>query len=177
VSETATIVIAELEEKPGEKNGRKFTKHAIKDANGTWYSTFDGAVFAPARDLVGKRAEIDYEVSGQFKNLSAVRAAESQNGGGPSEEKWEEIGLRKTRCVIWEQLVGVAMQAGISEFNRRTEGKFDSGQLGGFVQRWGSTLRQIAEADIYLADPVESRDDWIPFLTPAKKPPSGDIEI
>lgn len=175
---TATVVVESVDEKAGETNNKKWTKFSLKDANGEYYSTFDSAVIAPARDLVGKRAEIDYEVSGKFKNLSAVREIVDSpiNGRAPDgSADWDVIGLRKTRCVLWEEIIGVAMQAGISAWTKAAQGEYDSAQLAGFVARFGKTLRIIAEADIYLSDPVEDPDDWIPFLGPKPKTqPQGE---
>ncbi len=74
MSETATVLVDSIDEKNGVSDkGRAWTKFALKDANGEFYSTFDGSVIAPARNLIGQRVEIDYEVSGKFKNLTAIR--------------------------------------------------------------------------------------------------------
>jgi len=119
-------------------------------------------------------------VNGKWKNLAAVKPVEESpisNRSENGEADWDLIGLRKTRCVLWESVLPVAMQAGISAWTKAADGKYDSAQLAGFTQRFGRTLRMIAEADIYLADPVEDDAAWIPF-EPKKKPAVGeDIEI
>ncbi len=181
MSDTATIIVESIDEKHGDKDGRKWTKWSLKDANGNWYSTFDSAVIAPARELTGKRAEVDYEVKGQFKNLSAVRAAAEDSAisarSPDGSADWDLIGLRKTRCVLWEALLPIAMQAGISGFTKAMNGEYDSGQLGGFVARFGKALRQIAEADIFLEEPIGSADDWIPFLKTKRAPQGEDVPV
>jgi hypothetical protein len=80
--------------------------------------------------------------------------------------------------VLWESILPVAMQAGISAWTKAAQGEYDSAQLAGFVVRFGRTLRMIAEADIFLSEPVEDPDSWVPFLVKPKKPPQGDgVEI
>lgn len=171
MSDTATLVIAEISEpKTGTGKKGKWTRYAFKDGNDDYYSTFQKSVFDPAYELQGKKAKVTYEVDGDFKNIVFIEPAEtSSNGGGPSEEKWDEIGLRKTRCVLWESILPVAMQAGVSAWTKAAQGEYDSAQLAGFVSRFGKTLRIIAEADIYLPEQVEDADDWIPFLGPRPK--------
>ena len=180
MSETANLLIAEIPEpKTGTGKKGKWTRYAFRDGNGDFYSTFQKSVFDPAYELKGQRAKVTYEIDGDFKNIVSIEPAETSlsNGSGPSEEKWDEIGLRKTRCVLWEALLPIAMQAGISGFTKAMNGEYDSGQLGGFVARFGKALRQIAEADIYLEDPVENSDEWIPFLKPPKRPQGDEVPI
>ena len=172
---TATVMVEKVDEKAGETNGKAWTKFSLKDANGEFYSTFDRAVGVEAQRLIGQRAVIEYEVNGKWKNLAAVKPVEESpisNRTESGEADWDLIGLRKTRCVLWEAMLPIAMQAGISGFTKAMNGEYDSGQLAGFVVRYGKSLRQIAEADIFLDGPVESPDDWVPFLK--KKPPQGE---
>lgn len=181
MSETTTLVITDIPEpKTGTGKKGKWTRYAFKDGNDEFFSTFQKSVFDPAYELQGKKAKVTYEVDGDFKNIVAIEPAEqSQNGAsGEDEPDWDLIGLRKTRCVLWEAILPVGMQAGISAWTKAAQGEYDSAQLAGFVVRFGRTLRMIAEADIFLSDPVEDPDDWIPFLGPkAKKQPGEDVPI
>jgi hypothetical protein len=174
---TATVLVESVDEKAGETNGKAWTKFSLKDANGEFYSTFDRAVGVEAQRLIGKRAEIEFEVNGKWKNLGGVKPVEESAISSRTEQgdaDWDLIGLRKTRCVLWEAVLPVAMQAGISAWTKAAQGEYDSAQLAGFVVRFGRTLRMIAEEDIFLAPPVEEPDSWIPFLVKPKKPPQGE---
>jgi len=180
VSDTATVLVESITEKHGETNGKAWTNYVLKDGNGNFYSTFDRATVAPILGADGKRALIEYEIKGKFKNLSKAELVQESSINGRTPEgdaDWDVIGLRKTRCVLWEALLPIAMQAGISGFTKAMNGEYDSGQLGGFVARFGKALRQIAEADIYLEDPVENSDEWIPFLKPPRKPQGDEVPI
>jgi hypothetical protein len=181
MSETTTLVIAEIPEpKTGTGKKGKWTRYAFKDGNDEFFSTFQKSAFEPAYELKGQKAKVTYEVDGDFKNIVSIEPAEqSQNGvGGEDEPDWDLIGLRKTRCVLWEAVLPVAMQAGISAWTKAAQGEYDSAQLAGFVVRFGRTLRMIAEADIFLSKPVEDPDDWVPFLVKPKTRPQGeDVEI
>lgn len=180
MSDTATVLIESVDEKQGETDGRAWTKYTLKDGNGNFYSTFDRAVVQPVLEAVGKRVRIEYEVKGKFKNLSKAELIQESSINGRTPEgdaDWDVIGLRKTRCVLWESILPAAMQAGISGFTKAMQGEYDSGQLGGFVARFGKALRQIAEADIYLDEPVESPDDWIPFLNRRRPPQGEDVPV
>jgi hypothetical protein len=177
MSETATLLIAEIPEpKTGTGKKGKWTRYAFKDGNDDYYSTFQKSAFEPAYELQGKKAKVTYEIDGDFKNIVSIEPL-SENGAGAAEhheQRNDEIGLRKTRCVLWEAILPVAMQAGISAWTKAAQGEYDSGQLAGFVVRFGRTLRMIAEADIFLSEPVEDPDDWVPFLVKPKKPPVGE---
>lgn len=74
---TATVLIDKIAESSGTaKSGKPWTKWAIKDANGEYYSTFSRDVLNGAKE--GDRVEIDFDVDGKFKNLTAVRPVEAE---------------------------------------------------------------------------------------------------
>jgi len=175
MSETAAVV-QRVEEAAGNKPWKLY------DGNDTDYATFKDDLGKDAQALVGKRVKLTFSEKpskdGRFTNryLDAIEELTSQNGSDPDVD-WDLIGLRKTRCVLWQQILDTAMTAGISSFSKAMDGEYDRGQLGAFIASFGTSLRMIAEADIYLAAPVEDKDDWVPFLTKKKQPQGEDIEI
>ena len=176
MSET-TVVVQRVEEAAGNKPWKLF------DGNDTDYATFKDDLGKDAQALVGKRAKLTFSEKpskdGRFTNryLDAIEAVTASQNGSDPDVDWDLIGLRKTRCVLWQQILDTAMTAGISSFSKAMQGDYNRGQLAGFVAQFGTALRQIAEADIYLAAPVEHVDDWVPFLVKKKAPQGEDIEI
>ncbi len=80
MSETATLLIADIAE-PKTGTGKKgpWTRYALKDGNGDYYSTFQKSAFDPAYELKGKKAKVTYEVDGDFKNIVSIEPAEEES--------------------------------------------------------------------------------------------------
>lgn len=163
--ETTTITISAIEEKAGSTDGRAWTKYALKDSNGTYYSTFDSAVVQPARELVGQRALIEYEVSGKYKNLSAVRPAE--NGSVPDtyshkspdgDPDWDKIALGKTRCALWNHFLSGQLAASL--YAKAVSANAEGIDPMDYVIRTGTRLVVHAEKDVFEREPG---DDGVPF--------------
>ena len=165
MSETATILVEDKSEKPGTSaKGNAWTKHAIRDANGEWYSTFDGSVIPS--DIKGKRAVITYEVDGKFKNLLSLEVEKesplpsSQKPDGDAD--WDIIGLRKTRCHLWGAfMAGDAMQSLIA-MQLRDKSDIKQSELVHNLLAAGRDLVRGAEIDIYHRDPAAAQED-VPF--------------
>ena len=164
MSETTEVLVESVTSKSGEKNGRSWTKYAIKDGNGNWYSTFDGTLIPD--NIEGQRATIEYEVDGKFKNLLSVTVG---NGTGlPSSQKpdgeadWDIIGLRKTRCHLWgEFFAGDACQSLIALFVK-DKPDIKPSELAHNLLAVGRDLVRGAEVDVYHREPAEKGDD-VPF--------------
>ncbi len=79
MSETATLVIAQIPE-PKTGTGKKgaWTRYAFKDGNDEFYSCFSKTVFEPAYGLKGQKAQVTYDVDGDFKNIVKIEPAEDE---------------------------------------------------------------------------------------------------
>jgi hypothetical protein len=164
VSEKRTVVVQEIMQKSGEKDGKPWTRYAIKDANGDIYSTFKAESIAPVRDATGQKVDIEFTVNGQYKNL--VSAAIHSNGSAVPETysaqkadgdtDWDIIGLRKTRCLLWAEYLGGSLASGI--YHKVSEG--GQGNPGDAVIRAGITLVAAAEKDVFERAPG---DPGFPF--------------
>lgn len=166
---TATVKIDKIEPKSGNKPAKLF------DGNGVDYITFkDGLAAEVAGFSVGDQVTITFEEQqkGTYTNrlLESIEKKAAEDSGGDSsmsKQEWAEKDLRINRCAVWKAILPTAMDAGLKMFYHRNPDGFDAGQLGGFVQRYGQMLREIAEADIYLPEPVQTPDEWIPFEEPS----------
>lgn len=67
MSQVSTVLVEDYREKSGTTNGKPWTNHSIRDANGDWYGTFEAGVVKP--EMKGQRVEIEWEPDGNFKNL------------------------------------------------------------------------------------------------------------
>lgn len=164
MSETTTAVIEKVTSKEGATNGKPWLKFGAK-VEGVWYSTFDAAIGAQAQALEGDRAEITWKASGsegQFRDLLGVKAvtgyqaaeipqARTDNGS----PDWDEIGLRKTRCVLWGDFLGSPLAALIAN----EPGEKPTANR---VFDFGQALIAFAEGDIYRR-PIAKPDEDLPF--------------
>jgi hypothetical protein len=76
--------------------------------------------------------------------------ARDENGG----VDWDEIGLRKTRCLLWAHYLGSETAKAVIEAT--AEGKAEA------CARVGARLVELAEFDIYHREPAV-KDAAIPF--------------
>lgn len=76
MTQLSTIHVEDISEKSGERNGKAWTRWALKDTDGNWYSTFERGVVVPA--MKGQAYQIEWEANGDFKNL--LRATPSDDG-------------------------------------------------------------------------------------------------
>ncbi len=161
MSDQTTAVIDTVTSKEGATNGKAWRKYSVKTEDGTFYSTFDKAIAEKAHGLLGKRALITWKASGsegQFKDVvnvdeaSGVAAASdvlpaARSAGGTPD--WDEIGLRKTRCLLWAEFIGSPLAASLEQ-------DFDK------IYRFGTALIEMAERDIYWRAPATESSD-LPF--------------
>ena len=164
MSETATVLVEKVDEKSGQTNGRDWTKYAIKDANGEWYSRLNDSI---PKDYEGKRVVIEYEMNGKYKNIVSVKP-EQDNGALPSsqtasgEADWDIIGLRKTRCHLWGAfLSGDACQSLIA-LSLKDKPDRKPSEVAAYLSSVGRKLVLSAEVDIYHRSPAQAEED-IPF--------------
>lgn len=79
MSQTATVLVDDVSAKQGETNGKAWTRYALKDGNGDWYSTFEKDVVKS--EMKGQRVEIEWEKNGNFNNL--LRATPTEESHTP----------------------------------------------------------------------------------------------
>jgi len=87
--EETTLTIEKVESKPGETNGKPWTKHSIH-AGGFIFGSFDQKMADAAKFLTGQKAKITYEKSGKFLNMLGIEPAEEvpANDGEPIPEPY-----------------------------------------------------------------------------------------
>lgn len=170
MSETTVVTVSEIVEKAGETNGKPWTRYAIKDGNGIFYSTFNADVIAPARDRKGQQVEITFEQKDKFKNLEAVKipdaaspiAARTEDGAAD----WDLIGLRKTRCLLWAHYLGnpetLKLVMNMASVTHHDAEQMTPSRAALELYKFGSLLVERAEADIYQRKPPEDGSE-IPF--------------
>lgn len=165
MAETATVLIEELSERHGEKNGRPWTKWSLKDANGTFYGTFSESVIEPARELTGKKALIEFEVDGKFRNLVSV-APLTEDSPLPRAERadgspdWDVKGLHMSRNALWKAYIGSPLIARIAA--NCAEKGISEAETVNTLSRVGKALVVTAEVDQYHRPPAGPEED-IPF--------------
>ncbi len=167
MSETTVAVIEAVTSKEGATNGKPWRKFSVKTEDG-FYSTFDKQVAEQAHALVGEKATIMWKPSGnegQFRDIIAAKAAEDSTtppDGIPSEPAsksdadWSEIGLRKTRCLLWAHYLSSPLAASIAATANEQPASAR-------VYNFGAILIALAEADIYHRPPAEADEDGLPF--------------
>ena len=74
MSQVSTVMVDQVVEKSGEKNGKPWTRWGLKDGNGYWYSTFERGVVLES--MKGQRVEIEWEQNGDYRNLLRASPAE-----------------------------------------------------------------------------------------------------
>lgn len=68
MSQVSTIQVEDYSEKSGtNRNGKPYTRWAVKDGNGDWYSTFHKDIVDES--VKGQKLEIEWEPEGDFKTL------------------------------------------------------------------------------------------------------------
>lgn len=166
MSEQTVAVIEKVTAKEGATNGKPWKKFSVKTEDG-FYSTFDKAVAEAAHGLSGQRVELFWKPSGaegQFKDLLGVKLATDgglQPGAIPSdttpdgERDWSQIGLRKTRCLLWAHYLDSPLAAHVAA----RDGEKPPADR---VYDFGKTLLALAERDIYWREPATDDTD-IPF--------------
>jgi len=68
-----TGILQDIETKNGNTNGKAWTRYGIK-IDGSFYGTFDDALYDAASDLIGQPVEYTIEVNGKNKNLTSITA-------------------------------------------------------------------------------------------------------
>jgi hypothetical protein len=136
MTESRTVVVQEFMEKSGDKDGKPWTRFAIKDANGDIYSTFKKEIIQPVRELTGQKVDITYTINGKYKNLETAQphqgngVPETYSSSRDGEADWDIIGLRKTRCLLWAEYL--------------------NGQLAGNVYHKATTAEGVEPRDAVL---------------------------
>lgn len=165
MADTITATIEAVTSKEGASNGRPWKKYSVKTEDGTFYSTFDGAVAENAHALTGQLAEIVWKASGdqgQFKDILAAKAATGFDAGAIPQARdesgapdWDEIGLRKTRCVLWAHY----LQSPLAALIAKEPGEKPAANR---VFDIGQALILFAESDIYRRPIADDAED-VPF--------------
>lgn len=165
MSETATVLVEKVDEKSGQTNGRDWTKYAIKDANGEWYSRLNDSI---PKSYEGQRVVIEYEMNGKYKNIVSV-APVNGDSALPRAEKadgspdWDLKGLHMTRCALWGRFFqGDACQSLIAIHMKDSQGEAGVAKLAHYLLAVGRELVRGAEEDIYHREPAQ-KDDGVPF--------------
>lgn len=142
---SADIQVESVETKTGEKNGRAWKKFIVHAKDGTNYSTFDPTLGTSAFGAGGRRARVEYKVTDFGRDLLSLAVDENQDpepvrdqteNGNPD---WDMIGLRKTRCNLWNAAIAAGLDAARAK-----------------------QMVLVAEVDIFHRAPAEA-DDHIPF--------------
>jgi hypothetical protein len=178
------ILVEKITAKEGATDGRPWTRFAIKDAVGEWYSTFDGTIIADLKE--GQKARIRYEskpLNGRVvKNLLAAEPVEEASGlpdtyraeRPTGEPDWDKKGLHMTRCALWNHFLSGHLASSIY-MNLMLEQKQDPNTPRRdpmeHVLITGTRLVVHAERDVFERP---AGDDGIPSEPPGG---NGDIEI
>lgn len=165
MSQTATIVVEDISEKSGtNKNGKAYTKWALKDGNGDWYSTFERGVVLDS--MKGQKVDIEWEPNGNFKNLLKASTHEDSPIAARQDDgsaDWDLIGLRKTRCALWvSALSSPATAAAVERWLSIQSTDVGTADILRFVEGFGKKLVLAAEMDIFQREPAMPEED-IPF--------------
>lgn len=163
MSQITTVVVEDVSERSGEKDGRKWTKYALKDGNGDWYGTFEKGVVVEA--MKGNKYEIEWEQNGNFKNLlraSPVDDSPISSRTDTGEADWDLIGLRKTRCALWAAYLTEALPQAFGLWVAVQTDPPGTLDITNFISRIGRELVLTAEIDIFNREPAV-KDDDVPF--------------
>lgn len=152
----ATISAVEKKKEGTSKNGRAWTLWHVHTAEGSTYSTFDSGLAMVAFNSVGKSATIDFKQTEKGLDLVSLDIPEGQAEPQPEPVRaatetgapdWDLIGLHKTRCALWQAVIGALGKGDIS-----------AQQLVAF----GREIVVGAEEDIFHRAPAH-REESIPF--------------
>ena len=172
---TAQILVTDVTSKSGtNKNNKPYTKYAVKDAAGVYYGTFDHELGRSLNDYKDKQAEIDFEVDGNFKNLTGIRpiaqARPSENGTGATsdmtKEDWEIKERRMLRTAIYKSFLEGEIGKYVSAMSAVGKDKAPTtAELAVFLDGFAGELIARAEKTIWGAaqQAAGKDDDDIPF--------------
>jgi hypothetical protein len=110
MSQVSTVQVEDISEKSGvNQKGNAWTRWALKDGNGDWYSTFEKGVVHEG--LKGQRVEVEWEQNGDYRNLlrATVQAAKPELGTGeyikakepPSTQRGIHASVALGHAVAW----------------------------------------------------------------------------
>jgi hypothetical protein len=169
LSQSATITVESVQPVEGvskktNKPWKKYVVHA--SGTGVEFQTFDGTLAQSAYQLVGKRAQVLYDIGQYGNDLTDIRETDAAedfravaDNGAPD---WDLIGLQKVRCALWKELLGPTMVAATERWSA-AHPDAGQGEFARWVASFGSSLRMAAEADIYSNKRPAVPDDLIPF--------------